>query len=131
MLPPRRRRHRRRWYAHVQHVVAQLLAPGDVCLAVSHTGSTQETLAAFRAAAAAGATAIALTSFVRSPITELADLVLVAGSQEITFRVEAVASRLAHLAVLDALLVAVALTTGQRAAEILDLTEQAIAEHRL
>lgn len=88
---------------HAQHIQARMLEPGDVLFAVSHTGSTFETLAAVRAARTAGATVVAITSFARSPLTELCDHVIIAGSAETRIRVEAVTSRLVHLAVLDAL----------------------------
>lgn len=88
---------------HAQHIQARMLGPGDVLFAVSHTGSTFETLAAVRAARTAGATVVAITSFARSPLTELCDHVIIAGSAETRIRVEAVTSRLVHLALLDAL----------------------------
>lgn len=88
---------------HAQHMQARMLGPGDVLFAVSHTGSTFETLAAVRSARTAGATVLAITSFARSPLTELCDHAIIAGSAETRIRVEAVASRLVHLAVLDAL----------------------------
>lgn len=116
---------------HVQHVRARLLERGDVCVAVSHSGATRETLACASAAHEVGATTIAITSYSRSPLTELADLVLVAGSREVSFRLEAVASRLAHLALLDALLVAVADTVGSRADDALRRYTDVIGEHRL
>ena len=88
---------------HAQHMQARMLEPGDVLFAVSHTGSTFETLAAVRSARTAGATVLAITSFARSPLTELCDHAIIAGSAETRIWVEAVASRLVHLAVLDAL----------------------------
>jgi DNA-binding MurR/RpiR family transcriptional regulator len=116
---------------HVQHVAASLLTAEDVCFAVSHTGSTRETLAVVAAAKAAGAATIAVTSFARSPLTELVDYVILAGGREVAFRLEAMASRLAHVAVLDALLVAVALADEERAQRSLALYTGALSEHRL
>lgn len=94
---------------HVQHVTARMLGADDVCFAISHTGSTTETLAVTKAAARAGATTVALTSFLDSPLTELVDHLLVAGSRETSYRIEAMTSRLVHLAVLDAIYVSIAL----------------------
>jgi RpiR family carbohydrate utilization transcriptional regulator len=74
---------------HVQHLHARLLREGDVCVAVSHTGSTRETLEVVGAARAAGALAVAITSFARSPLTELVEHVIVAGTCEVSFRLEA------------------------------------------
>jgi RpiR family carbohydrate utilization transcriptional regulator len=115
---------------HVQHVSARLLAAGDVCVAVSHTGQTHETVAAVTSAAAGGAKTVAVTSFVQSPLAEIADVVLIAGSRETRFRVEAMASRIAHVAVLDALFVALAMRDAKRATEYLDLTSDVLGEHR-
>jgi RpiR family transcriptional regulator, carbohydrate utilization regulator len=116
---------------HVQHVAARLLRAGDTCVAISHTGSTRETLMVVEAAKAAGATTIAITSFLRSPLTELADIVLTAGSREVSFRLEAMASRLAHMAVVDALLVAVAEKDEDRSRLALDLFADILGEHRI
>jgi RpiR family carbohydrate utilization transcriptional regulator len=116
---------------HVQHVAASLLSGRDVCLAISHTGSTRETLAAVRSAALAGAKTIAVTSFFQSPLTEIADVSLVTGSKETAFRVEAMASRLAHLSVLDALFVALAVRNRERAFAAQNAYGVVLAEHRL
>jgi DNA-binding MurR/RpiR family transcriptional regulator len=115
---------------HLQHVTARLLAPGDVCVAISHTGSTHETLAGTRAAAAAGATTVAVTSFTRSPLTEIVDHSLIAGSRETSYRVEAMTSRLAHLAVLDALFVLVTLRRPEESRAALATTGDVLSEHR-
>jgi RpiR family carbohydrate utilization transcriptional regulator len=115
---------------HVQHVASRLLQPDDVCVAISHTGSTQETLAAVEAAKEAGARTVALTSFMHSPLTEIADVILTAGSREVGFRLEAMASRLAHMAVIDALLVAVAERDHERSERALDLYAGVLGEHR-
>lgn len=116
---------------HVQHVQARLLGADDVCVAISHTGSTRETLEAATAATAAGATTIAITSFARSPLTDLVAHSIVAGSREMPFRLEAMASRLAHLALLDALLVAVAARDEDRAQATLELYTDVLGVHRL
>jgi len=115
---------------HVQHVAARLLAPGDVCLAISHTGSTRETCSAVRSAAGAGAATIVLTSFLRSPLTDLADVTLVAGMREVSMRLEGMASRLAHMAVLDALIVSLAVRDEARAQRALDRYADVLSEHR-
>lgn len=115
---------------HVQHVTAGLLGIEDVCLAISHTGSTRETVAVMRTASLTGAETIAVTSFLRSPLTEVVRLSLVTGSKETSFRVEAVASRLAHLSVLDALFVALAVRDRDRALAAQKSYNAVLAEHR-
>ncbi|NUP74259.1 MAG: MurR/RpiR family transcriptional regulator [Sinomonas sp.] len=115
---------------HVQHVRARLLGPGDACIAISHTGATQETLAVMRGAAAAGAQTIAISSFARSPLTDVVDITLVAGSAELSYRIEAMASRIAHLGILDALFLAVALRRPDRAGAAQAITAEVLSEHR-
>jgi DNA-binding MurR/RpiR family transcriptional regulator len=115
---------------HVQHFQAQRLRGGDVCVTVSHTGSTRETLEITQAARTGGAVTVAITSFGRSPLTELVDHVIVAGTREVAFQLEAMASRLAHLALLDALLVAVAARDADRAQVSLALFSDMLGSHR-
>lgn len=115
---------------HAQHVFARMLTPGDVFLAVSHTGATKETLSAANAARAAGATVIALTSFATSPLTELAEHVLVAGSTETAYRVEAMASRIVHITVMDAIFVAIAVR-NEKSSEHQRLAADVLIEHRI
>jgi RpiR family transcriptional regulator, carbohydrate utilization regulator len=115
---------------HVQHVRARLLSVADVAMAVSHTGATRETLGAVRGAKEAGARVIAVTSFSTTPLTELADIALVAGGLETSYRVEAMASRLAHLLLIDSLYTSLVLSTAQRARTAQRLTADVLAEHR-
>lgn len=102
-----------------QQVAARLLTARDVCLALSHSGATRATLDCVRDARRAGATAAAITSFDRSPLTGAVDLVLIAGGRGSPHRTDAMASRFSHLALLDALYAGVAATTGRRAAAAL------------
>jgi DNA-binding MurR/RpiR family transcriptional regulator len=115
---------------HVQHVRASLLRVGDVAVAVSHTGATRETVAAAQAAAGAGADVVAVTSFRSSPLVSTSRVALVTGGREISYRVEAMASRIAHMAVLDTLFVTVVLNDPDRAGDAQRSTADVLAEHR-
>jgi len=117
--------------AHAQDVAAALLQPGDACLTVSHTGQTQETLAITATAREAGAHTIGLCSFAHSPLTQQCDEVLVAGSAETGYRLEAMTSRFVHLAVVDALYVALSERDPQRAETAQQRSLAAVARHRL
>ncbi|OLT47575.1 hypothetical protein BJF85_15515 [Saccharomonospora sp. CUA-673] len=116
---------------HVQHVSAAFLSSDTALLAISHTGQTRETLTAASAAREASAATIAVTSFHRSPLTELCDHALVAGSPETRHQIEARASRLVHSAVLDALHTAVAHQQPTVTGPAADLAARIVAEHRL
>ena len=115
---------------HIQHVRARLLGPGDLAVAISHTGATHETIAAARDAREAGAAVVAVTSFSASPLVGIADVVLVAGSRGSAYRAEAVASRIAHLLVLEALFVCLELADPVRAAAAGRIAAGVLAQHR-
>lgn len=117
--------------SHMQAVSAALLEPGDVALVISHTGRTKETLETARKARERGATVIALTSFLRAPIREVANIVLVTATAETAFRVEAMASRIAHLSVIDVLYVALATRSLETALANLERTNAIIEERRV
>jgi DNA-binding MurR/RpiR family transcriptional regulator len=91
---------------------AALSRPGDVALGISHSGQTRETIETLAEAGCHGATTIALTSFPRSPLAELADIVLLTATQATTFRPDALSARHPQLVVLDLLFMAVAQRTS-------------------
>ena len=108
---------------------AALLRPGDVALGVSHSGQTRETIEMLAEAGSSGATTIALTSFPRSPLAEVADIVLVHAMQATTFRPDALSGRHPQLVVLDLLYIAVAQRTHDRSHAAFQATARAVAGH--
>lgn len=109
---------------------AALLGAGDVALGISHTGQTRETIEMLAEAGSRGATTVALTGFPRSPLAELADIVLVTASQATTFRPDALSARHPQLVVLDLLYIAVAQRTHDRAHAAFRRTAQAVDGHK-
>ena len=95
--------------AHLQMMEAALLGPGDVIVAITHSGSTRDPVDTVRVAVGRGATAICITNNSMSPITELSHIKLVTASRETRFRTEALASRISQTAITDALYTLIAL----------------------
>jgi DNA-binding MurR/RpiR family transcriptional regulator len=110
---------------------AALARPGDVALGISHSGQNRETIEMLAEAGSHGATTIALTSFPRSPLAEVADIVLLTATQATTFRPDALSARHPQLVVLDLLYIAVAQRTHERAHAALQVTARAVAGHRV
>jgi DNA-binding MurR/RpiR family transcriptional regulator len=108
---------------------AQLRA-GDVALGISHSGQTRETIELVAEAGSHGATTVALTSFPRSPLAEVADIVLLTATQATTFRPDALSARHPQLVVLDLLYVAVAQRTHERAHAAFQRTARAVDGHK-
>jgi DNA-binding MurR/RpiR family transcriptional regulator len=95
-----------------------LLGPGDALVAISHSGTTVDTVDVMQAFKNRGVTIILITNALRSPATTVADIVLTTSARETTFRSGATASRIAQLTVVDCLCVALAQRnwSGTRAA---------------
>jgi len=109
-----------RWSTSRQALAsAVLLTAADAAVAISHTGTTTETVEALRVAHERGATTIAVTNFARSPVTQHADLVLTTAARETTFRSGVMTSRVAQLSVVDCLFTGVAQRSYDGAVEAL------------
>ncbi|MES2495745.1 MAG: MurR/RpiR family transcriptional regulator [Pseudomonadota bacterium] len=108
--------------SHIQAISASRCDPDVAVLTISHSGATHETVAATRLAREAGAKTIVITNFARSPIQAFADIVLFTMARETRFRTEAMASRIAQLCVIDALIAALALADYERSTETLRQT---------
>src|SRR6266568_206938 len=93
---------------HMAISSAALRGGGDVAIGLSHTGTTVDTIDALREARSHGATTAAVTNFPWSPITEVADFVLLTAARETAFRSGAMTSRIAQLTVVDCLFVTLA-----------------------
>jgi DNA-binding MurR/RpiR family transcriptional regulator len=107
-----------------------LLRPGDVALGISHSGQTRETIEMIAEAGSKGATTVALTSFPRSPLADVADIVMLTATQATTFRPDALSARHPQLVVLDLLYIGVAQRTHERAHASFQVTARAVAGHR-
>ncbi len=110
---------------------AALLREGDVALGISHSGQTRETIEMIAEAGSRGATTVALTSFPRSPLADVADIVLLTATQATTFRPDALSARHPQLVLLDLLYIAVAQRTHDRSHAAFQRTAQAVAGHRI
>jgi DNA-binding MurR/RpiR family transcriptional regulator len=117
--------------AHIMLTSAAVLEPEDVAIGISHTGATAETIDALSVARRRGVTTVGLTNFPRSPIAEVADLVLTTAARETTFRSGATASRLAQLTVIDCVFVGVAQRTYEPTREHLEATFEAVRGRRV
>lgn len=88
---------------HIQLASATYITSDDVALAVSYSGNTKEINTAMEYAKNQGATTIAITQFIKSPLLKFSDLLLYVPSQEKDLRLGAVSSRNASLILTDLL----------------------------
>nr|WP_157310900.1 MurR/RpiR family transcriptional regulator [Microbacterium sp. MAH-37] len=114
---------------HLALVQAAQRGPGDVAVGISHSGSTREAIEPLAIARAGGATTVAITNAADSPITQHADHVLLTKARESPFRIGAMASRIAQLAVIDILFTRVVQARGDSVRNALQRTREVIETH--
>jgi len=112
---------------YVNEVFEQMLniGPGDVLFSISFPRYSRRTVKATRYARDRGATTIALTDQMASPIAGNADIKLFAKSDMVSF----LDSQVAPLSVLNALLVAMSLKTEQKISDTFERLEHIWAEY--
>lgn len=115
---------------HVQGMAATLLGPGDVVVAISASGRTQEVIRACEVARDAGADVVAITASA-SPLARIASVVLAADLPENSDVYAPMSSRIVHLALIDLLSVSVALAGGEALLQRLEHTRETLREKRI
>jgi DNA-binding MurR/RpiR family transcriptional regulator len=100
-----------------QQVTARHLSERDVLLVISGSGANETTLRVVAAARGAHAAVILVTAFGRSPLTESAEVSLVVGMRDPTFRDElTVTTRIPQFILVEGLVAGVARRLGATAA---------------
>jgi len=90
------------------NVMASNMKNGDVAFGISHSGRTKAVVDAMRSAKQAGAKTVALTSFIKSLLYTESDYSVSVYADEKNYPVEAVSARIAHMCVIDALMLTIA-----------------------
>jgi DNA-binding MurR/RpiR family transcriptional regulator len=114
---------------HLQVISATQLGPGDVALAISQSGSSRDTVEALQQARDAGATCICITRYARSPITQVAQITLLAAARPATVGGLPVLGHVGQFAIVDVLAAAVA-ARKEGSASILARSRQAVSAKR-
>jgi len=98
---------------HTFPILMRALRPEDVVLAISHSGYTTAVVEAVEQAGASGATTIGVCNDARSPLAQRVDILLLTGVGPTPLESEAGSSRIAQIAVIDALTVLVQAGRGE------------------
>ncbi len=115
---------------HVHTLAASLLTKKDVLIAISHTGRSKDILDSVSFAKENGATIISLT-LCNSPLAKISDIILESGATEDTTEYVPMISRLADLAIVDVLLVTLALKRGSSFIEEMSRSKAIIESKRI
>lgn len=112
------------------NVVAANLHAGDVAVCISHSGRTKATVDAMRRARKAGAATVAISSFAHSRLATESDYKLIAFSDDKNYPVEAVSARIAHICILDALMMSLASKNYETLQKHIDERNEVLMEMR-
>ncbi len=115
---------------HLQLMLASQAREGDLALLVSHTGANKDALALAEELKREGATLLVLTSYPRSPLARMADILLLSSAPVSTVASEAFSARIAQLSIIDALYVGVMERLGGEGIDRLEHMRGAIARRR-
>lgn len=97
--------------SHMQAIVCSNLTDEDVLFAISHSGSSKDIVDSAEIAKSLGATTISLTNIGVSPLNKLTDIQLYTASKETKYRIVAMSSRIAQMAVIDSIYTIIAART--------------------
>lgn len=117
--------------SHAAWTSAATLDESCVAIAISHSGTTIDTVEFLAVARQAGAATIALTNFLDSPLAQTADVVLTTAARETRFRSGALGSRIAQLMVIDSLFTGVAQASYDESMKALRTTYAAVHHRKL
>ncbi len=89
--------------SHFMMMIASTLQEGDVIVAFTLSGGTKDTVDACRVARENGAKVVAITSYLKSPITKNADVVLLTSGKEGPFEGGSMFAKVSQLYIIDLL----------------------------
>lgn len=116
---------------HFMYMQAALLQEGDVVIGISHSGYSEETVKALRIARENKAKTVAITHNLRSPITIVADYVLINGNRQGYMQSDSIGTKMAQLFVLDLLYALLVQAEPDKAITQKQKTLNVILDHRL
>jgi RpiR family carbohydrate utilization transcriptional regulator len=116
---------------HMQLMIASQMRTGDTALAISHTGVNKDTLRVAETAKHAGAFLCVITTYPRSPLARMADMRFISASSGSPVVSEAFSARIAQLALIDSLYIAIMEGLGERGIDSVEKMRAAIAKRRM
>ena len=89
--------------SHFMMMISSTLEPGDLVIAFTLSGGTKDTVDACKRAKEHGSKVIAVTSYLKSPITSYSDLVLLTSGKEGPFEGGSLFAKISQLYIIDLL----------------------------
>jgi len=112
--------------SHMQMIRSSYLGTGDLVFAISHSGSSKDVVDAAAMAKRNGANVISLTNMGKTPLGDIADVQLTTASKESMYRIVAIASRVAQMAIIDTIYTIIAVRRKNESVETFRVIEKAL-----
>lgn len=117
--------------SHLQLAAAADMRGGEVAIGISVAGNTRETVECLRLARSRGARTICITNSIDSLLAQAAEIKLYGAPSEVKYFQAPLASRVAQLAIADALLVELGIRHKRRALAHLRRAEEHLLQRRM
>ncbi|TCZ78737.1 MurR/RpiR family transcriptional regulator [Paenibacillus albiflavus] len=114
--------------SHIQAMSAVLLEEGDVAIGFSVSGSTLDTNDILAKAKKNGAKVIAITNYAKSPITSIADIVLLTAGKESPLEGGSITAKISQLFVLDLICEGLSLKDSNQSKIMKERTARAVID---
>lgn len=111
---------------HLQAIIASHLDRNSVVIGISHSGSSKDVVEALRLSKIGNATTICITNHDSSPIVAASDIALFTKSEETRYSILALSSRIAQLAILDAIYTYIVIHSDKASLQAIYKTEYSL-----
>lgn len=111
---------------HLQAIIASHLDRQSVAVGISHSGSSKDIVEALRLSKIGGAATMCITNHGTSPIVDAADIALFTKADETRHSILAMSSRIAQLAIFDAIYTYIVIHADRAAVQAIYNTEAAL-----
>lgn len=116
---------------HMQAIVASHLNRDSVAIGISHSGASKDIIDALRLSKIGNAYTICITNHSNSPITENADLSIFTKADETNHSILAMSSRIAQLAIFDAIYTYIVINSDKSSLNAIYNTEYALQNKKV
>lgn len=116
--------------SHIISIQCTHVNKDDFVVAISHSGESREILEAVKLAKEKGAKLACITSFLRSSLSKLMDIVLLSSARESEYRSDAMISRILQLVIIDTLYISTVLKLGPTSIKHLNESRLAVAKKK-
>ena len=111
---------------HMQAIISSHVDKNTVAIGISHSGASRDIVEALEIAKSKNATTICITNYGNSPILSVSDIHLFTQSEETKTSILAMSSRIAQLAIFDAIYTYIVVNTNEESRGAIYNTETAL-----